>query len=162
MGQTLREISSECPAAAIGAEARRVVAAYNIVSETENAMDELGGKPFYNTALDEMSDYLRSTVERSTYAKASSGAGALYQLAAIGYFLHDIDGAVASSDGDAGEAAIQKIRRLLHSLIDYVEATTDARLDGELEQWCMRRDTTAHTYIAQAFDIAARRLTGEK
>jgi hypothetical protein len=120
----------QCPTAALAEETRLVIHALERFSqaradaiargETRSRYDPI--EAFSESALD-------AAIARATLLRAESVRGTLFQLCILAALVEGLEDCACAGDAQGSRKKRAEITRLLHSVVEFIEAQSDARIE---------------------------------
>jgi hypothetical protein len=151
------EERTECPVAALIAEAESLIDAYAAADAAHGEAvrdpktDERQRAAFrLDTQIKQTFDYLEGVKHRASFLKATSARGALFQLCLINDLTNDLETYGGENDGRDANAAEHAIDRMLYSIAGFIEHETGEKMEDACGDYFMARRIDPHSIVAAA------------
>jgi hypothetical protein len=136
----------QCPAAALAEEIRLVIEAQEHFSRARADAIASGKSQSRYDPIESLSEsILDVAMEHASVRRATSARGALFQLCVLAALVEDLEDCACAGDADGARKKRTEITRLLHSVVGFIEAQSEARIEDFHGDYFLPRSSDATT-----------------
>jgi hypothetical protein len=134
----------QCPTAALAEETRLVIEAQEHFSRVRADAIVRGETRSRYDPIETLSEsILDAAMERASDRRATSARGALFQLCVLAALVEGLEDCACAGDAEGARKKRAEITRILHSVVGFIEAQSDARIEDFHGDYFLPRSSDA-------------------